>query len=107
VLVFFTLLHLIESKIIMPKFLGHRLHLHAAIIIIVLLIGGEFFGLMGMFLAAPLAALSRVLIHHYVILPRRRRPTLVTADSGAGDERVLRLGGAASLTTSTRKDMPS
>jgi predicted PurR-regulated permease PerM len=73
VLVFFTALHLIESKFVMPKFLGHRLHLHAAVIIIALLIGGEFFGLMGMFLAAPVAALLRVLVMHYVILPRKRR----------------------------------
>ncbi|MBV9851157.1 MAG: AI-2E family transporter [Armatimonadetes bacterium] len=71
VLVFFSLLHLIESKLIMPKFIGHRINLHAAVVIIVLLIGGEFFGLLGMFLAAPLAAIARVLIGHYVIRPRR------------------------------------
>lgn len=72
VLGFFTALHLIESKFVMPKFLGHRLHLHAAVILIVLLLGGEFFGLIGMFLAAPVAALGRVLLTHYVVLPRRR-----------------------------------
>lgn len=87
VLVFFTLLHLIESKIIMPKFLGHRLHLHAVVIIIALLVGGEFFGLMGMFLAAPLAALARVLIRHYVIRPRNQALRTAT-----GEARVVRLG---------------
>ena len=71
ILTFFSLLHLIESKLLMPKFIGHRIHLHAALVIIVLLIGGEFFGLLGMFLAAPLAAIGRVLIAHYVIRPRR------------------------------------
>lgn len=71
VLVFFSLLHLIESKLLMPKFIGHRIHLHAAVVIIVLLIGAEFFGLLGMFLAAPLAAIARVLIAHYVLRPRR------------------------------------
>ena len=71
VLVFFSLLHLIESKLLMPKFIGHRIHLHAAVVIIVLLIGAEFFGLLGMFLAAPIAAIARILIAHYVLRPRR------------------------------------
>ena len=71
VLVFFSALHLFESKLLMPKFIGHRIHLHAAVVIIVLLIGAEFFGLLGMFLAAPLAAIGRVLIGHYIIRPRR------------------------------------
>ncbi|MES2463646.1 MAG: AI-2E family transporter [Armatimonadota bacterium] len=99
VLVFFTALHLIESKFVMPKFLGHRLHLHAAVIIIALLIGGEFFGLMGMFLAAPVAALLRVLVMHYIILPRKRREQqerlaegAVAVSSGTPSSgRVLRL----------------
>jgi predicted PurR-regulated permease PerM len=38
-------------------------HLHPAIIIIVLLIGAEFFGLMGMFLAAPIAAIVKLLVN--------------------------------------------
>ncbi len=71
VLVFFSALHLFESKLLMPKFIGHRINLHAAVVIIVLLIGAEFFGLLGMFLAAPLAAIGRVLVAHYVIRPRR------------------------------------
>jgi predicted PurR-regulated permease PerM len=70
VLAFFSILHLVESKLIMPKFIGHRIHLHAALVILVLLIGYEFFGLLGMFLAAPAAAFCRVLILHYVIKPR-------------------------------------
>lgn len=77
VLIFFTTLHVIESKAIMPHFLGHALNLHAVIVLVSLLIGGEFFGLMGMFLAAPVAALIRVLVYHYFIVPRMqpRRPT--------------------------------
>ncbi len=71
VLVFFSALHLFESKLLMPKFIGRRINLHAAVVIIVLLIGAEFFGLLGMFLAAPLAAIGRILIAHYVLRPRR------------------------------------
>jgi predicted PurR-regulated permease PerM len=73
VLIFFTLLHLFESKVLMPKIIGYHMQLHPAIIIIVLLIGSEFFGLLGMFLAAPVAAMVRVLIQYYVIRPQFRR----------------------------------
>lgn len=72
VLIFFSLLHLCESKILMPKLIGYQIHLHPAIIIIVLLIGAEFFGLIGMFLAAPVAAIVKVLVNYYVIQPRKR-----------------------------------
>ena len=72
VLIFFSLLHLVESKIIMPKLLGDRMHLHPAIILIVLLIGAEFFGVLGMFLAAPFAALLKVFYDFYVLGHRRR-----------------------------------
>lgn len=96
VLFFFTLLHLIESKVIMPKFLGHHLNLHAAVIIIVLLIGGEFFGLLGMFLAAPIAALARVLVHHYVVRPRRRQRRLTPDVSAGGGVLHIRGESAAS-----------
>ncbi len=74
VLIFFSLLHLIESKIIMPKLLGDRMHLHPAVILIVLLAGAELFGVLGMFLAAPAAALLKVLFDFYVV---RRRPVAV------------------------------
>jgi hypothetical protein len=43
------------------------------VILIVLLIGAEFFGLLGMFLAAPVAAVVRELVYFYVVAPRRRR----------------------------------
>jgi predicted PurR-regulated permease PerM len=69
----FTLMHLAESKIITPMILGDRLHLHAVIVIIALLVGGEFFGLMGMFLAAPVAALVRLLLMHYYVYPLQSR----------------------------------
>lgn len=72
VLTFFSIMHLVESKLIMPKFIGHRINLHAALVIIVLLIGYEFFGLLGMFMAAPVAAFGRVLVQYYIIRPRQR-----------------------------------
>ncbi len=76
VLGFFTFLHLAESKFIMPMLIGDRVELHPIIIIIVLLIGGELGtmilggmlgSLLGMFFAAPLAAIIRVMLRRYVL----------------------------------------
>jgi predicted PurR-regulated permease PerM len=82
VLVFFTLLNLFESKVLMPKIIGYHMQLHPAIIIIVLLIGSEFFGLIGMFLAAPVAAMAKVLVNYYFIRPQLRRFGPLDARSG-------------------------
>ncbi|MDO8585481.1 MAG: AI-2E family transporter [Armatimonadota bacterium] len=69
----FSLLQFVESKFILPKLIGDRMRLHPAVIIIVLLIGSEFFGIIGMFVAAPVAAILRELIRFYIIAPRNRR----------------------------------
>ena len=83
VLGFFTLMHFAESKFIMPILLGDRLELHPVVIIVALLIGGEFGGLLlggsigallGMFFAAPLAALLRVIIRRYRLNLTTRPP---------------------------------
>ncbi len=74
VLGFFTFLHFAESKFIMPILIGDRMALHPVIIIVVLLVGGEAGGLiiggplgslLGLFFAAPVAALVKVMIRRY------------------------------------------
>lgn len=72
-LIFITVMHFAESKFIMPRLIGDRLHLRPAIVIIVLLIGAEFFGLIGMFLAAPIAAIIRDVIRYYYIIPHSKK----------------------------------
>jgi predicted PurR-regulated permease PerM len=71
-LIFVVVMHFAESKFIMPHLLGDRLHLHPATVIIVLLIGAEFFGLIGMFVAVPVAAIAREIVRTYYIKPCRR-----------------------------------
>ena len=78
---FVTVMHFSESKFIMPHLIGRRLHLHPAVVIIVLLIGAEFFGLVGMFLAAPVAAIVRELLRRYYIRPRERRSVRAAAST--------------------------
>jgi predicted PurR-regulated permease PerM len=81
VLVFFTLLHFVESKFIMPLLIGDRMELHPVVIIVVLLIGGDLGSLLiggqigallGMFFAAPIASLVRVMVRRYWLRVRSK-----------------------------------
>jgi len=57
-----TVMHVVESKVLMPAILGQQLDLHPALIIVALLIGAEMGGLLGVFLAAPVLAAVKVLV---------------------------------------------
>ena len=97
VLGFFTLLHLVESKFIMPMLIGDRMDLHPIIIILVLLVGGEAGGvliggqlgaLLGMFFAAPVASLLRVVIRRYWLHLRQDPPSRSTVAVVTAAERT-------------------
>jgi putative heme transporter len=55
----FTLMHLLESKLLYPMVVGQRMKMHAVLVVASLLVGFEFFGILGMFFAPPLAAIAR------------------------------------------------
>lgn len=58
----FLIIHQLEGSIISPKILGDKVGLHPLVIISSLLIGGHFYGLTGMLLAVPAAAMLRVIV---------------------------------------------
>lgn len=62
VLLLFSIMHLLESKLLMPAVLGRQLDLHPVLIIVALLVGAQMGGLLGVFLAAPVLAVIKVLI---------------------------------------------
>jgi predicted PurR-regulated permease PerM len=72
-LIIFTALQFVESKIIMPKLIGDRISLHPVLVILALLIGAEFFGLFGMLIAAPAAAIIRILLRYYIVRPNHAK----------------------------------
>lgn len=59
VAIFITVLFFIEHKMIMPKIIGDSVDLHPAMVILILLVVGKFFGLMGMFFGVPVAVIAR------------------------------------------------
>jgi len=68
VLVLLTLwaIHWSEGHLVVPNVVGQSVGLPPLVIIVALLIGAELGGVVGMFLAVPLASVIRVLIRHYV-----------------------------------------
>ena len=59
VAVAFSLMHLLESKLLYPMVVGQRMKMHPVLVVASLLIGFEFFGILGMFFAPPVAAIAR------------------------------------------------
>jgi predicted PurR-regulated permease PerM len=56
----FGLVQSLEGMVITPRIVGNTVGLHPLVILVVLLIGGQLFGLMGMLLAVPVSAVLRV-----------------------------------------------
>lgn len=56
----------LESSIITPKIIGDSVGLHPVYVILFLLIGGSFFGIIGMLLAVPTALILRILFSHII-----------------------------------------
>ncbi|WP_133500279.1 AI-2E family transporter [Cognatilysobacter terrigena] len=64
VLVVFVVGQLFESYWLTPKFVGNRIGLHPMAVIFAVLAGGQLFGVLGMLLALPVAAVANVLLRY-------------------------------------------
>ncbi|MCR8644083.1 AI-2E family transporter [Paenibacillus sp. N1-5-1-14] len=59
-----TIIQIMEGNIISPQVVGRTLHMHPLTIIMVLLVGGEVWGMLGMILAVPFFAVLKVIVQH-------------------------------------------
>lgn len=64
VAIFYIALQQLENHIIAPKVMGHNIDLHPVSVILAFLIGAQLFGLTGMILAVPMAAIIKVIFYH-------------------------------------------
>jgi predicted PurR-regulated permease PerM len=62
----------LEGNLISPQIVGRTLHMHPLVIILVLLIGGEIGGILGLILAVPLYAVAKVIAHHAWLFYKQR-----------------------------------
>lgn len=56
----------IDANIINPKIIGHSLEISPLLVIFAVTIGGAYFGIMGMFLAVPVAAVIKTIMEDYI-----------------------------------------
>ncbi len=62
----FIIVQQVENNLISPRIMQDRLGLHPVTTILVVLAGGELFGLAGLLLAVPVTAVCKVIIKHVV-----------------------------------------
>jgi predicted PurR-regulated permease PerM len=81
VAIIFVGLQQLEGHVVAPQVFGHSLRINPLLVIFALLIGGELYGILGAFIALPLAAVARETVvylrRHLVLEPWR--PVAVTA----------------------------
>lgn len=58
----FLLIRLIDDTLLSPNILGRSLHIHPLLVILVIFIGGEMFGVMGLLLCIPVTGILKVTI---------------------------------------------
>ena len=60
----FAMVQILEGMIITPRIVGEKIGLHPVVIMLAILLGAEFFGLVGVIIALPAVALLNVLFNH-------------------------------------------
>lgn len=67
VILLFVAIQQVENVLLVPKITGESVALHPAIIMVALVVGNAMAGIVGMLVAAPLAAILRDVIHYLYI----------------------------------------
>jgi len=87
----FVAIQQVEGHVVAPQVFGHSLRINPLLVILALLIGGELYGILGAFIALPLAAVARETVvylrRHLVLEPWPRvwpGPAPAGADELAG-----------------------
>ena len=64
--IWIIILQQIDANIINPKIVGNSLEISPLLIIFSVTVGGAYFGVMGMFLAVPVAAVLKILVNDFI-----------------------------------------
>ena len=65
-LIVIIILQQIDANIINPKIIGDSLKISPLLVILAVTIGGAYFGIIGMFLGVPVAAVLKILVNDYI-----------------------------------------
>ncbi len=72
-LVVTVILQQIDANIINPKIVGSSLKISPLLVIVAVLIGGKYFGMVGMFLSVPICALIKIIMEDYIDYQMKRK----------------------------------
>ncbi len=61
-----TIVQQIDANIINPKITGNKLNISPLLVIFAVTVGGAYFGIIGMFLAVPVAVLIKLMLEDYI-----------------------------------------
>jgi predicted PurR-regulated permease PerM len=64
VVVLFAVVQFIDNNIIVPRIVGARVQLNALVSLVAVMVGGVLWGIPGMFLSLPIAAILKVVFDH-------------------------------------------
>lgn len=67
------ILQQIDANIINPKIVGNSLEISPLLIIFSVTVGGAYFGVLGMFLAVPVAAVLKIVINDYLVYKNNKK----------------------------------
>ena len=67
------ILQQIDANIINPKILGNSLKISPLLVIVAVTLGGAYFGVIGMFLAVPIAAALKIIVLDYIEFKSKKR----------------------------------
>lgn len=88
-LIAFTVLQQLEGHIVAPNVFGQVLRINPIVVILALLMGGQLFGIVGAFIALPLAAMLReavIYLHRHLVFEPWPRVALAGAGSAVMEE---------------------
>ena len=96
--IMFTALQQIEGHIVAPNVFSHALRINPLLVIFALLLGGQLYGIIGAFIALPIAAVLRetvVYFRRHLVLEPWDTPTAaqLAARASPSPERCLECGG--------------
>ena len=63
----------IDSNIINPKIIGNSLEISPLLVIFSVTVGGAYFGVLGMFLAVPVAAVLKIVVDDWLEMKNKKR----------------------------------
>ncbi|HEX8235184.1 MAG TPA: AI-2E family transporter [Abditibacteriaceae bacterium] len=116
----FIAMHFLESKVLLPKIVGHEVDLHPVSVIVALLLGMEFFGFLGVFLAVPVAAVLKISLAEWhnsrvqteaiaagtavAVADKPNTPQANTPEANAREAAIVDLVPSTQVVSATRTD---